>query len=113
MAIYKYPGCQRFYFSFLRSGYNAKAKNKNLWSRQLRISLPCNFEIRYLAKPVFYCGVNVVPNSSPWGIELFDFDISHRAAANQSDMKPQTNYIGGCGLVFSGLTSFLLDKQDF
>ena len=44
------------------SGKNGEAKNTNLWSRRLRISLPCNFGIRYLAKPVFYSDVNVVPN---------------------------------------------------
>ena len=44
------------------------------------MSLPCNFEIRYLAKQIFNSDVNVVPNSSPLGIERFG---SHRAATNQ------------------------------
>ena len=52
--------------------------------RGLRISLPCNLvQIRYLAKLVFYSDVTVVPNSSPLGIEHFDFDISHLSATNQ------------------------------
>ena len=62
---------------------NREAKNKNLWSQQLRISRPCNFEVRYLAKLVFYSGVNVVPNSSPLGTERFGFDAFHRAPTNQ------------------------------
>ena len=49
----------------------------------MRVKNLTSMQFRYIAKLVFYSGVNGEPNSSPLGIERFDFDSSHRAATNQ------------------------------
>ena len=88
IRTFMYPGCQRFYFSFARrERLNGEAKNANLWSRRLRNSLPCKFGIRYLAKPVFCSDVNVVPNSSPLGIERLILTVPIGQQPIKSDMK--------------------------
>ena len=64
-----------------------------------------------LAKPVFYSDVNVVPNSSPLGIERLILTVPIVQQPIKSDMKTTT--VGGCGLVFSLVTSFLLETRYF
>ena len=76
-----------FFFRKEREVKNGEAKNTGLWSPRLRISLACKFGKGYLAKPVFYSDVNVVPNSSPLAIECLILTVPIVQQPIKSNMK--------------------------